>query len=221
MTDSEAIAVSTSSNLVMVEDDPVIVEHFKEILANTKNVVVKGIANSIGEARGLIDDTVDLVLLDIGLPDGSGLDFIPDIRAKYDCKILIVTTFGDRDTVVSAITAGADGYLLKDSDRQKVIEGIELTLAGGAPISAAAAVYLLDRFRNDVPKSSHKSPLTNREEELLSLFAKGFKYKEAAEILEISPLTVGNHVKSIYRKLAVNSRSEAVFEAITLGYIDL
>ncbi|NNE58460.1 MAG: response regulator transcription factor [Hellea sp.] len=205
----------------MVEDDPVIVEHFREIIQEVDHLELVGVANSIAEAKESLRDKTDLVLLDIGLPDGSGLDYLPEIKSKFDCKILIVTTFGDRETVVSAISAGADGYLLKDSGPKKVIEGIDLTMAGGAPISAAAAVYLLDRFREAAANTNNKSPLSQREEELLRLFAKGFKYKEAAKILEISPLTVGNHVKSIYRKLAVNSRSEAVFEAVTLGYIDL
>lgn len=208
-------------NVFMVEDDPVIVEHFREIIQEVDHLELVGVANSIAEAKESLRDKTDLVLLDIGLPDGSGLDYLPEIKSKFDCKILIVTTFGDRETVVSAISAGADGYLLKDSGPKKVIEGIDLTMAGGAPISAAAAVYLLDRFREAAANTNNKSPLSQREEELLRLFAKGFKYKEAAKILEISPLTVGNHVKSIYRKLAVNSRSEAVFEAVTLGYIDL
>jgi len=209
-----------SYNVAIVEDDPVIVDHFAEILKTTENLDLRCVANSIGQARTEINAEIDLILLDIGLPDGSGLEFLLEVKELYECKVLIVTTFGDRDTVVAAISGGADGYLLKDSGHHKVIEGIEMTLEGGAPISPSAAVYLLDKFRDSAKSPDKKSPLSKREEELLRLFAKGFKYKEAAKLLEISPLTVGNHVKSIYRKLAVNSRSEAVFEAITLGYID-
>ncbi len=221
MANEDELESTQTYKIMMVEDDPVIAEHFCEIVGGVRHLNLVCIANSIAEAKANIDNSIDLVLLDIGLPDGSGLDFLPHIKRQHDCKTLIVTTFGDRETVVSAITAGADGYLLKDSGPKKVIEGINMTLAGGAPISAAAAVYLLDRFRQSDKSGEKASPLSKREEELLRLFAKGFKYKETAKILEISPFTVGNHVKSIYRKLAVNSRSEAVFEAVTLGYIDL
>lgn len=127
--------------------------------------------------------------------------------------------FGDRDTVVQALSAGADGYLLKDSSPQQVLDGIAVTLAGGAPVSPAAAVYLLDLLRSPAaptaprPASSKAicdDRLTPRETDLLRAFAAGNSYKEAARLLNISPHTVGNHVKSIYRKLEVNSRSEAL-----------
>jgi DNA-binding NarL/FixJ family response regulator len=208
-------------HILLVEDDTEVIAHFSEIIQSSPKFNLHGVANSIKTARQLIDETIDLVLLDIGLPDGSGLDFIPEIKKLSQSKILIVTTFGDRETVVSAFVAGADGYLLKDSSTHTIIEGVELTLAGGAPVSASAAVYLLERLRYPVANHGKESPLSPREVELLNLFAKGYKYKEAAKLMEISPLTVGNHVKSIYKKLEVNSRSEAVYEAVTSGYLDL
>ncbi|MEM7777769.1 MAG: response regulator transcription factor, partial [Pseudomonadota bacterium] len=187
-----------------------------------------GIAPTLGKARDLLGQSQkpDLVLLDIGLPDGSGLEFIPEIRERCEAKILIVTSFGDRETVVGAIRAGADGYLLKDSNVTQILDGIEATLAGGAPVSAAAAVYLLDRLRRDPAieieqVAQEDAGLTPREVELLQLFAKGESYKEAARALGISPLTVGNHVKSIYRRLAVHSRGEAVYEAIKTGQLKI
>ena len=146
------------------------------------------------------------------------------LKAGCDAKALVVTSFGDRETVVSAVRAGADGYLLKDSSAAVILDGIEVTLEGGAPISSAAAVYLLDRLRN-APEIEVAAPensgLTPREVELLELFAKGESYKDAARTLGISPLTVGNHVKSIYRKLAVHSRGEAVYEAIKTGQLSI
>ena len=216
----------TLYRVAIIDDDPVVREHFTEIVHAAPFLVLDGAVGTLAAAEMLILEAPDLFLLDIGLPDGSGLDFIPKIKAGCDARILVVTSFGDRETVVAAVTAGADGYLLKDSGPNVVREGIAATLAGGAPISASAAVYLLERLR---PSPAHKSEvdaseatlLTPRETELLKLFAKGCSYKEAARVLTISPLTVGNHVKSIYRKLAVNSRSEAVFEAVNAGHIDL
>ena len=209
----------------IIEDNPVLREHFAEIIENADGLKLYNQAGSIKEAHLLLEYPADLFLIDIGLPDGSGLDFVSEIKSRCGAKCLIVTSFGDREMVVRAIEAGADGYLLKDSEDIAISDGIELTLSGGAPISASAAVYLLERLRGHPPEhesAGEKPPvLTPREVELLQLFAKGFRYKEAASILGISPNTVGNHVRSIYRKLAVNSRSEAIYEAVKSGQIEL
>ena len=199
-------------------------EHFIEIVSSAKNFDLVGVAPNLARGGDLILKKPDLFLVDIGLPDGSGLDFIPKIKSGCDAKALVVTSFGDRETVVSAFEAGADGYLLKDSSPSVILDGIEVTLEGGAPISAPAAVYLLDRLREQpggLTETREDSGLTKREVELLELFAKGESYKGAARILGISPLTIGNHVKSIYRKLAVHSRGEAVYEAIKTGQLKI
>ena len=135
--------------IAIVEDDPTVREHFFEILSDQDGLDLAWFAGNLGKAREQLSQRQqpDLILLDIGLPDGNGLDFIPVIRDLSDAKVLIVTSFGDRETVVGAIRAGADGYLLKDSSVNQILDGIEATLAGGAPVSAAAAVYLLDRLR--------------------------------------------------------------------------
>lgn len=215
-----------NGRIAIVEDDPVVREHFIEIISDEDGLDLVGVAPTLAKANDLLGQRPDLILLDIGLPDGSGLDFIETIRERCDAKILIFTSFGDRQTVVTAIRAGADGYLLKDSSTTQILDGIEATLEGGAPVSASAAVYLLDRLREgpsnlDADAATSESNLTPREVELLELFAKGQSYKVAARELGISPLTVGNHVKSIYRKLAVHSRGEAVYEAMKSGQLKL
>ena len=214
--------------IAIVEDDPTVREHFFEILSDQDGLDLAWFAGNLGKAREQLSQRQqpDLILLDIGLPDGNGLDFIPVIRELSEAKVLIVTSFGDRETVVGAIRAGADGYLLKDSSVNQILDGIEATLAGGAPVSAAAAVYLLDRLRREPELDvgdvvEEDSGLTPREIELLEQFAKGESYKQAARSLGISPLTVGNHVKSIYRKLAVHSRGEAVYEAMKTGQLKI
>lgn len=216
---------SCPRRIAIVDDDPVVRAHLRDIVTRCSSLIAAGEAGSVAEAMSLIATDPDLFLLDLGLPDGSGLDVIPAIRARSKARVLVVTTFGDRATVVQALKAGADGYLLKDSEAGVILAGIEATLAGGAPISPAAAVYLIDMFRASAVEiadaGQDQASLTPRELELLKLFATGASYKEAARTLDISPLTVGNYVKSIYRKLAVHSRGEAVYEAISGGHIRL
>lgn len=205
--------------VAILEDDPNVRTHFADIVAGSPGLSLEGQAGSLAEARQLLTSPPDLFLTDIGLPDGSGLTFIPEIKAAApECRVLVITAFGDRDTVVSALNAGADGYLLKDSSTATIVDGILATLDGGAPISASAAVYLLERLRGAPEEAEIQTEsterLTPREIELLELFSRGQSYKAAGRALGISPLTIGNHVKSIYRKLQVHSRGEAVYEAV-------
>ncbi len=218
-------APNPPARIAIMEDDPAVRQYFLRIIGMDSSYDIVGVAPDIRTGRALIDLQPDLFLMDIGLPDGSGYDLVPEIKARSQAKALIISAFGDRDTVVKALSAGADGYLLKDSAPEVVLDGIAVTLAGGAPVSPAAAVYLLDYLRSaPAPAESptiHESEdrLTARETELLQAFAAGKSYKEAARLLDISPHTVGNHVKSIYRKLEVNSRSEAIREARRGGEI--
>lgn len=208
----------------VLEDSGPVRDHFLHIIEQADDMRLCGVATCVGEMPMLLSAQPELVLTDLGLPDGSGLDVIPQLKAAGICS-LVITAFGDRETVLAALAAGADGYLLKDSPAEAVLDGIRVTLAGGAPISAAAAIFLLERFREPVAPVADPIPsaerLTARETELLTLFSRGHSYKSAARDLGISPLTVGDHVKAIYRKLEVNSRSEAVFAAVRRGQLTL
>ena len=222
----------SQTRIAVLDDDPAIREHFTEIVTSNSSYDLCGSAPTIARMRDIVvTKSPDLVLLDIGLPDGSGIDLIPFVKQQCAAKVLMVTSFGDRDTVVEAIEAGADGYLLKDSTPAAILEGIAATLAGGAPLSPSAAAYLLDRLKaqssgpgsgsGSVNRKDEHASLTPREVELLELFARGHSYKLASRELGISPLTIGNHVKSIYRKLAVHSRGEAVYEAVKRGQLQI
>jgi DNA-binding NarL/FixJ family response regulator len=217
--------VPHTARIAIVEDDPAMREQLIELISSSPELDLAGIAPTLQAGRRLIHLQPDLFLLDLGLPDGSGLDLISEVKAGSSARILVLTLFGDRDTVVAAVRSGADGYLLKDSSSSVILEGIAVTLQGGAPLSAAAAVFLLERLRGDpAPKAAavnRADDLTEREIALLKLFARGLSYKETARELDISPLTVGNYVKSIYRKLAVNSRGEAVYAAGRAHKLDL
>ena len=205
--------------IAIIEDEPAVRRYFMQIMGMAEGYDVIAMAPDLATGRGLIGLQPDLFLMDIGLPDGNGYDLVPEIKAGCTAKVLIISSFGDRDTVVKALGAGADGYLLKDSSPQQLLDGIGITLDGGAPVSPAAAVYLLDLLRAQSPLpqgAADDAPddrLTARETELLRAFADGKSYKEAARVLGISPHTVGTHVKAIYRKLEVNSRSDAIRQA--------
>jgi DNA-binding NarL/FixJ family response regulator len=136
---------------------------------------------------------------------------------------MVITVFADEPHVVSALEAGATGYLLKDSALDAIGAAVVDLMHGGSPISARIARYLVQRFQK-VPapvKPPEESPLTEREREVLEAIAKGYSYVEVGQALEISTHTVSGHIKHIYRKLAVSTRGEAVFEAVNMGIIHI
>ncbi len=168
----------------------------------------------------------DVLLVDLGLPDGSGVDLIKAIdKLGLDTEALVVSGFSDEHHVFQALEAGAKGYISKHEPEQKITEAIEGMIRGGAPISPVIARLMLQRFQNLTEKKKIKpnfdmvDPLTERQMTILDYVSKGFSAKEIADILKISYFTVTTHVKHIYRKLKVNSRTEALFEAAQLGLI--
>jgi DNA-binding NarL/FixJ family response regulator len=166
-----------------------------------------------------------VLLTDLGLPDGSGIDVIKACVALHPaCDVMVITMFGDEKNVLSSIEAGAAGYVLKDADRLDVVRAIQDLRAGGSPMSPLIARKLLKRVQQqDVvaasPKKSLKPVLTKREADTLDLIARGYTYDEVARLLGLSVSTVQTHIKGIYGKLAVTSRGEAVFEAHKLGLL--
>ncbi len=167
-----------------------------------------------------------VLLTDLGLPDGSGISLIREASRHATTDSMVITVFGDERNVVAALEAGASGYLLKDSGAQDIGEAVLRLINGGSPISAKIARYLVRRFHADSGSparggNGERARLTQREHDVLESMARGFSYSEVAQALEMSPNTVTSHIKNIYRKLAVHSRAEAVFEAAQLGLIRL
>jgi len=160
----------------------------------------------------------DIVLVDLGLPDISGIDVIRKLKAlNSDCNVLVVTTFGDEKTVTSALEAGADGYLLKGTALEELRRDIRFLQSGGSPLSPMVARKLLNKLQSNVTdvraEAGGDTTLTRREQDILEMIAKGFSYTETSKICGIAPATVHSHLKSIYRKLEVHSKTEAVYEA--------
>jgi DNA-binding NarL/FixJ family response regulator len=213
-------------SVLVVEDDRRFRERFVRAFTAAADFRLHDDVDTVAEALiELRTASIDLLVCDIGLPDGSGLDVIREATAAQpDCAILVVTVFGDEETVVKAIEAGAAGYLLKDSSDTELLAAARDLVAGGSPISPMVARLVLNRMRgrSDKPVAADSDvELTEREAQILSYVAKGFSFADICGLLEITANTVKTHVNRIYRKLAVNSRSQAVYEATRLGLIDL
>ena len=174
----------------------------------------------------------DVVLTDLGLPDGHGVELIESAKnLNENIEIMVISVFGDERNVVTAIEAGATGYLLKDGTADYIGESIIDMLNGSSPISASIARHVLKRFRatsaatdtnqKQTKPAADAPKLTKREMDVLEYITRGFTYNEVAKFLELSPHTVTSHIKHIYQKLEVKSRSEAVFEAVQLGLVDI
>ncbi|WP_322298054.1 response regulator transcription factor [Brevundimonas sp.] len=207
----------------IVEDDAHLRRYLNDVVdADPRLEVAFTEGDMAGALRRIETLAVDLWLIDLQLPDGNGADLVPRLKARGKAKCLILTVLGDRTSVIAALDSGADGYLLKDTDPKALVEGILSALDGYAPISPQAAHFLLDLYQQGTRQARQRpedSVLTTREQEVLRLFSRGLSYREAAGVLEISPHTVRDYVKAIYRKLSVHSRSEAIFEARQLGII--
>jgi DNA-binding NarL/FixJ family response regulator len=171
--------------------------------------------------------TVDILLTDLGLPDGSGIEIIYEcVRRCPDCDIMVLTMSSDEDNVLACIEAGASGYVLKDAGKLDIVRALLDLRAGGSPISPIIARKVLARMRDDKKSPTASSAeadlnitLTKREASILDLIARGDSYSDVAKMLAVSVGTVQTHIKNIYDKLSVHSRGEAVYEAHRRGLL--
>lgn len=216
---------SSTINVLIVEDESELMCRFSEaVLADPRLSLAAAVSNGASALAVLAAVAPDVLLLDLGLPDIPGIEVIRHVaRHRPQCDVLVVTMFGDDQHVFDALEAGATGYLLKDADLERIACSIHDLRAGGSPISPSIARRVLARLRAAPaprdPQPAMAPILTPREIELLKLTAKGLSFYRVGELLEISPHTVVAHVKKIYRKLAVHSRGEAVYEATQMGLL--
>ncbi len=187
-------------------------------------------AGDLAAARvALATQAPDLIVSDLRLPDGMAIDLLAEARERHPAvEVLVISVLGDEATIVAAIAAGASGYLLKDALPDDILATALEVLAGGSPMSPSIAGFIVRRAREGglVPMATAQpnadAPrLTPRELDILWGIAKGLTYNEIADRLEISHHTVPTHIKSVYRKLHVGTRGEAVYEAIHYGLIKL
>lgn len=225
--------------VAVVEDDYNTRARLVSVISDEPDLDLIGAAGSVSAGLMLLAGKPDVFLVDLGLPDGSGLELIRAAQAESpSTEVAAITTFGDETHVLGALEAGASGYLLKDGSTDLILGSVRELFAGGSPISPSIARHLLRRLREPAGRpaafltaqepapqgrgrEAAPSLLTPRETTVLQQIAKGYSYDEISGALGISVHTVTTHIKHIYRKLAVRSRGEAVFEAMQLGLIKL
>ncbi len=217
--------------LLLVEDDMPTQVWLRGMLLDKGSVRHVQACSSVKEALiWLAANRPNIALIDLGLPDGSGLEVIRQVVTLHPwCEVLVLTIFGDEQSVVAALDAGAGGYLLKDGSIENIREHLACLREGGSPLSPSIARTLIKRHRLATSKAApvphapmaalmpaestsvHLS-LSEREVEVLTGVAKGFSYVEVGQMLGMSTNTVRTHIRRLYEKLSVNSRSEALME---------
>jgi DNA-binding NarL/FixJ family response regulator len=226
--------------VLVVEDDPTMREFFAGCVQRCADLALVGSVGSVADALQWLDACEpgpDVLLADLGLPDGSGLQVIRHARLRHpECEALVISMFGDEENVLASIEAGALGYIHKDAAPEDIAHTILEMKAGASPISPMIARRVLSKYFvmhsqtfEEVPGCDTDTAgsevlalpvaLSAREQDVLELIARGFSYADISRLSEISVHTVQSHIKSLYRKLAVHSRTQAVYEATRLGLL--
>ena len=226
--------------VLIVEDDRRAREFFSDSVRRSTELELVGAFGSVKPALDWLRDPeheIDVLLVDLGLPDGSGLEVIRAATALHPkCESLVISMFADEENVLASVEAGALGYIHKDSTPDDIAKVIVDMKHGCSPISPMIARRVLEKYRarraDERSAQARARPaddqdaddaaavaLSEREREVLDLIARGFSYAEVARLKVISVDTVRSHIKHLYGKLAVHSRSEAVFEATRMGLL--
>ncbi len=215
--------MTAPTQVLLLEDDAPTRRRLCSALAADSGFEVRAAA-TLAEARALLAVAPpDVLITDLNLPDGHGNSLIEEVHQTLPgIEILVISVLCDERSVVAAIAAGASGYVLKDALPGDICDTVRAVLRGHSPISSAIARFILRRLHPDRDDGGDSpARLTPRETDILWGIAKGFSYNEIADELGISRKTVPNYIKSIYRKLEVGSRGEAVFEAVRQKLIRL
>lgn len=189
---------------------------FNFIDASEGFICTGAFANCENILQNVKDTKPDVILMDIEMPGINGIDAVAMIKSKYpDVKILMQTIFEDDDKIFQSICNGAEGYILKNTPPEEILSALKEIYEGGAPMTPAIASKVLKMFKHNLSTDANESfNLSPREKEILKCLVEGMSYKLVADSCYISIETVSGHIKNIYRKLQVHSKSEAVVKAI-------
>jgi len=206
-------------SVAIVEDDRGTRESLSELLKRSSGLrCVGAYANAEQALREVPSGKPDVLLMDINLPGMSGIECVARMKTQSpSTQILMLTTYDDGDMIFESLRAGANGYLLKNMPPRELVNAVEQVHAGGSPMSMQIARKVVNHFQGIKAPSSEMEKLTKREQEILALLAKGFLYKGIADQLGISLSTVRAHLHTVYEKLHVQSRTEAVVKYLGAG----
>lgn len=212
--------VTKSIQVALVEDDPNLRHNLAAMLDGSAGFRCQATyPDGFAALKGIPANRPDVVLMDINLPGMLGTECVRQLKDKIpSIPVLMLTVYDDSEQIFKSLMAGATGYLLKRTPKDKLLEAIREVNEGGAPMSRQIARRVVQFFQkvkelpNDAPKAAEVDSLTERETEVLAALAKGYAYKEIADHLNISFETVRTHLRTIYEKLHVHSRTEAVLK---------
>jgi DNA-binding NarL/FixJ family response regulator len=199
-------------NVLIVEDDPEIRDWMQSVLKQADGInCLLAFPDAESCLKLYEKNNPDVVIMDIHLPGMNGIECIKKIKPlKPRVQFIMFTVFEDDENVFESLCAGASGYILKNATPEKLVEAIKELYAGGSPMSSSIARRVISSFQKPDSNQSQYNKLTPREKELLDLLSKGYRYKEIAERMFISVETVRTHIRNIYEKLQVQSRTEAL-----------
>ncbi len=197
--------------IAIVEDDKEILEYIVSILKTDKNIaIVKTFEDFNSAYKAIPDLLIDVAVVDIHLPQQNGIELVKLLKPKLpSIQFVMYTSLFDTETVFSALKAGATGYLTKETQPEKLNDAIKEAFNGGSPMSSDIARKIVKSF-HEFEKRTSNIKLSQREHEIINMLAQGLRYKEIADKLFLSTETVRTHIRNIYDKLQVNSRTEAI-----------
>ncbi len=204
------------SSIAIIEDNEKIRNYLLQLIMDAfPETDVFEYGNAEEAYKAMKDEPVDLVLFDIELPGMSGIECMYKLKAIHlHMQCMMLTVFDDAENIFKAIKAGATSYMLKNTPPDKIIEAIKDLQSGGSPMSSQIARKVIEAFQQTSNSNNDAYHLlSRREQEIIQVLAKGFRYKEIADHLFLSQETIRTHIRNIYEKLQVNCRSEALKKA--------
>jgi DNA-binding NarL/FixJ family response regulator len=216
MTETTATEQKKTINVIIIEDERDIREGLGMLINYTDGFQCSGKYGSVEDALAALRRRApDIVLSDIGLPGMDGIEGVRRIKEMYpQMTILMLSVYEDNERIFEALCAGASGYLLKKTPPAKIVESLREAVSGGAPMSPEVARKVITLFRDFSPPPKVDYDLSPHEIRLLKLLVEGHSYKTAAARLNVTTNTISFHLKNIYEKLQVHSKSEAVAKAL-------
>src|SRR5690606_21119247 len=201
----------------VIDDNNFLIKSVKDKLSFFEDISISFTANNGLECMDKLEENrmTDLILMDIEMPKQNGIETTALVKQKYpQIKIIVLTVFDDDENIFNAIQAGADGYLLKDTEPKALYDAIIQTMQGGAVMTPSIALKTLNFLRSPLPSQTEEEEeaikLTSREIEVLEQLSTGLPYTSIAENLIVSPATVRRHIENIYQKLQVHFKTEAI-----------